>query len=50
MESTYCEDKKVIRTQENHKKFQNYNVEIEYGGMPFGNMLSFKAFAGMKFL
>ena len=49
MESTYCEDKKVIRTQENHKKFQNYNVEIEYGGMPFGNMLSFKAFAGMKF-
>ncbi len=49
MESTYSEKGRVIRTQENHKNFQNYNVELEYGGQPIGNILSFKAYAGMKF-
>ena len=49
MESTYLENGKVVRTQENHRNFQNYNVELEYGGQPFGNLFSFKVYAGMKF-
>ena len=49
MESTYLEKGRVIRTQENHKNFQNYNVELEYGGQPIGDFLSFKAYVGVKF-
>ena len=49
MESTYLENGKVVRTQENHRNFQNNNVELEYGGQLFDNLLSFKVYAGMKF-
>lgn len=48
MESTYIENGRVIRTQENHRNFQNYNMELEYGGQPIGDFLSFKAYVGMK--
>lgn len=49
MECTYLDNEKVVRTMENHKNFQNYNAEFEYGGQPFGNLLSFKVYTGLKF-
>lgn len=49
METTYIENGKVVRTQENHRNFKNYNIELEYGGQLVGDILSFKTFAGMKF-
>lgn len=48
MESTFIEDGRVVRTQENHKSFQQLTAELEYGGSLFNDHLSFKAFAGIK--
>ncbi len=49
METTYLENDIVVRTIENHKKFQQFNTELDFSVNFFNEILSIWTYSGIKY-